>query len=147
MQNFEVAPLKGIGPVLLGMSRDAVRLALGDAFTSFDKVPSSLHQTDAWHRSAFQVFYSGLPPIVEYIELSRGSDFSVSVLGRSAFDTPASELINLIEAVTPSDKSDPEHGLSYIFPELELSLWRPSLADKGFATIGVGRPGYYANAA
>ncbi|WP_449465478.1 hypothetical protein [Stenotrophomonas humi] len=147
METYEATPHKGIGPVLLGMTRDAVHLALGNSFTSFRKAPSSAHPTDAWHKAAFQVFYEGLAPTVEYIELSRDGDFSVNVMGRSVFDTPAAELISLIEAVTASDKSDPERGFSYVFPELDLSLWRPSLADQRFATIGIGRPGYYGIAA
>jgi hypothetical protein len=147
METYEAIPHKGVDPVLLGMTRAAVRLALGDRFTSFHKTQSSAHPTDAWHAGAFQVFYGGAAPTVEYIELSRDADFSVLIMGRSAFDTLAAELVSLIETVTVSAKSDPEHGSSYIFPELDLSLWRPSLADQRFATIGIGRSGYYGIAA
>ena len=45
---------------------------------------------------------------------------------------------------------DPEVGYSYIFPSLELSVWRPPLPNntsdpdgRCFRTIGVGRKGYY----
>jgi hypothetical protein len=66
------------------------------------------------------------------------------------FETEAEELVEFISRSAASDKSDPELGYSYIFPELELSVWRPVIpkSKKGkygryLATIGVGRKGYY----
>ena len=41
---------------------------------SFRKTPHSEHENDAFHQSAFQVFYTGESPTVEYIELSGGGE-------------------------------------------------------------------------
>jgi hypothetical protein len=82
---------------------------------------------------------------------------------------PAEEIISWLTRETPYDDSDSESGYSFIFPQLELSLWRPSRpedvepieedaseADRAyfweeferaryFATVGLGMPGYYSN--
>jgi hypothetical protein len=147
MKSYEVIPLQGVGPVFLGMTRDEVHAALGDQFQTFRKAPTASHSTDAWHDNAFQVFYGGSAPIVEYIELSRSQKFTVSLLGLSVFDTEAPELLSGIQAHATADAANPEQGFSYIFPDLELSVWRPGLQDTRFATIGIGRLGYYSNAA
>ncbi len=41
------------------------------------------------------------------------------------------------------DETDPELGYSYIFPDIELSIWRPNIDDEFFSTIGIGQKGYY----
>ena len=49
------------------------------------------------------------------------------------------------------DPDDPEVGYSYIYPDLDLSVWRSTMPegqedDEGrfFRSVGVGRAGYYA---
>jgi len=147
MKMYEVIPLKSIGPVLLGMPRDVVHSALGSSPDSFRKTQASPYPTDAWHNGSFQVSYSGSEPTVDYVELSQSHDFSVFIADLSVFGTPTIELVKRIEQIAPIDATDPEYGYSFIFPALELSLWRPALEDLLFSTIGVGRLGYYTNAA
>ena len=146
MKNYKVVPLKGVDPILLGMSRDEVHAVLGDQFESFTKVPNAQHPTDAWHENAFQVFYGGALPTVEYIELSSSDSFAVHLFGQSVFDLSAPDLVNCIQTHAAVDSSDPELGFSYIFPTLELSVWRPTQQDLHFATIGIGEAGYYSAA-
>ncbi len=146
MKTYEVIPLKSIGPVLLGMPRNMVHSVLGSSPDSFRKTPASPHPTDTWHNGSFQVSYSGSEPTVDYIELSRSHDFSVFLADSSVFGTPSIELVERIGQLAPVDSIDPEYGYSFIFPALELSLWRPALEDLLFSTIGVGRLGYYTNA-
>lgn len=113
-----------------------------------------MHETDAWREAGFQVYYSGDPPVVEYIELSGRHDHQVLYHGVSVFETDADLLVSHISRDAPFDPDDGELGYSYIFPALQLSLWRPVLPQspddtqgRKFKTIGVGRKGYYSRRA
>jgi len=116
----------------------------------FRKAPGSQHETDAFHGSGFQVFYAGAEPIVEYIGLSRGSSIRALYRGVDLFELPAHEVVTRISFYAPFDPNDDELGYSYIFPVLDLSLWRPTLPEspgdedgRQFSTIGVGTRGYF----
>ena len=151
MKDYNVQPLVGIGPVRLGMSRDEVHYAMHAAPTPFRKDATVAPLTDAFHQSAFQVFYAGDPPIVEYIELSRDADFRALYGGLDVFATPADEIAAFISRHASYNQEGREFPYSYIFHELQLSLWRPvaSKDDESgrfFSTIGIGRKGYYDDA-
>ena len=150
MTTYVIEPLGGVGPVRLGMARDEARRVMPTPAQRFRKTPLSEHETDAFHQKAFQVFYSGPCPAVEFIEVSRCRHLEVRFHDLSVFDTPADELLSLLarfHALT-SDASD---GLcSVIFPDIETSLWRPYVQDcpeeengRYFSTIGIGTRGYY----
>lgn len=150
---YEVIPLKGVGPVLLNMSRDESRAAMGVSPGTFRKSSDDTSLTDAYDESRFQVFFDE-KDTVEYIELSLGGTNSVIYKGISVFEKEADDLIEVISLDAPYDENDPELGYSYVFPMLELSVWRPvipeSQNDEGgryFSTIGIGRKGYYTNSA
>lgn len=122
---------------------------MGAPSTSFLKVPTSPYPTDAWHHNGFQVFYGGIEPRVEFIELSRNCGFEVLCLGRYVFSTPASKLVEQFLAVTPFDPFDKELGCSYVFPALELAVWRPDMEEpqgKYFLTVRIGCVGYFSGA-
>jgi hypothetical protein len=145
MKTVNVLPLVGVDDLRFGMKRTKVHELLGTSFSTFQKTPSALHPTDAWLGGGFQVFYGGPDACVEYIELSRDSGFSAMLFGQSVFATEASQVAALIEKHAPFDKSDPELGYSYVFPDLELSLWRPIAEPpegRFFSTVGVGTKGY-----
>ncbi len=147
MQTFAVQPLVGIGPVLLGSPRDVVLAALGPC-ASYRKSSSCQFPTDVWFGGGLQVFYGGVAPTVEYIELSSHAGVSAILLGHDVFATPASSLVSLVQEHARVDDSDAEQGFSYVFPSLELSLWRPVASEPEghfFSTIGVGTRGYYSN--
>ena len=66
------------------------------------------------------------------------------------FTTVAEQVVQHITQQASFDADDPELGYSYIFPALDLSLWRPDLPEDNpgsqyFATIGIGKAGYYRN--
>lgn len=159
MTSFDVTPLVGIGPVSLGMDRQRVRQVMGGPFSSFGKTQADAPLTDAFLESAFQVFYDGADR-AEFIELSRGGPFAAIYKGVSVFETSAEELVTIVSQDADLDRNRPEQGYSFIFPRLELSLWRQSLpgteddADEEvyeddeepgayFDTVAVGRPGYF----
>ena len=148
MKNYEVIPLQGVFPVALGMTRGQVHSELGRCASSFHKTASSAQPTDAWFNNSFQVFYAA-DETVKYIELSCNKEFSVSCMGVSVFNAQVTSLIERFEQYAAVDTSDPEHGFSFIFPSLELSLWRPEIEGERalyFSTIGIGKLGCYSNA-
>jgi hypothetical protein len=148
MQTFVVQPLVGIGAVQLGSPRDVVLAALGPCAKSYRKSTSSRFPTDVWFDGGLQVFYGGDAPTVEYIELSSHAGVAAILLGHDVFATPASSLVSLVQEHARVDDTDAEQGFSYVFPSLELSLWRPVATEPEghfFSTIGVGTRGYYSN--
>ena len=139
------------------MSRQEARDALDVPVLSFKKGPSSTSPTNAFLENAFQVFYDE-DDCVEFIELSRGGSFTVLYQGTNVFETTAEELLGVVARDTDYDKDRPEQGYSFIFPEVELSLWRQNLLEDEeddmdgeeyekpgtyFDTVGVGASGYY----
>jgi hypothetical protein len=147
---YVVQPLVGVGPVLLGMTRDEVRQVMPEKPRPFQKTPNSKYEVDAFHGSAFQVFYGGEQPVVEYIELSGGLRVRALYGDLDVFATPADEVIARISVDADHDKEDPELPYAYIFPGLQLALWRPRLPEddgdedgRYFATIGIDRNGYF----
>ena len=147
MPTFVVEPHRGVEPVRLGMARADVHRAMPGGRVSFRKTPASAHDTDAWHDNGFQVFYGGLEPSVEFIEVSADRSYVVKYNGLDVFATPADELVKIVAADAPFDEADPELGYSYVFPRLELALWRPTRERPYFATIAVGIAGYFSGGA
>ena len=150
MPDYTVQPFVGVGPVLLGMSRDEVRLAMPEPSKPFMKGQTSRCEVDAFHHNAFQVFYDAETVTAEYIELSRGSVFRALYRGLDIFATPAGEVVAYISRDAAFDETDQEIPYSYIFRDLQLSLWRPTIPESDsdmdgrvFSTIGIGKRGYY----
>jgi hypothetical protein len=152
MPVLRVEPLIGVGPVRLGMRRAESRRAIGRVPHAFRKTPSSPNTTDAYDDMGIHVYFDA-EDAVEYVELFSVPYFVVTYKGVNVFETPAEDLVDLISKDAPFDPADPELGYSYIFPRLELSLWRPTLPKdrddmeaRVFSSIGVGRKGYYSTA-
>lgn len=145
-KEFILDPLNGVGPVRLGMRRDALHAAFGTPTAAFHKTPTSKYPTDVWFGSDFQVFYEGDEPTVAFIELSNGPDLEVVLFGLPVFKTTVPALISEIGRRAEFDEADPELGYSYTFPTLELAFWRPDNDDEAtpyFATVGIGVAGYF----
>jgi hypothetical protein len=150
MKAYFLNPLVGVAPVRLGMTRDEVRHAMPETATPFRKSPSSEHETDAFHQSAFQVFYAAEPPTVEYIELSRCPHLRVRLHDVNIFETPANQLLTILGRLHDYDCEDPLSPCDVVFPDLQMSLWRPSAPDspddedgRYFCSVGIGIHGYY----
>ena len=139
----------GIGSVRLGSSPPDVRAAMGVAPYRFNRRLAG-HATDAWHGSAFQVNYQGYPPTVDFIELANSSEFRVHYKGIDVFATPASDLVARLSAEAPYDLHHRELGYTYVFPTIELSLWRQVMPESDddpigrfFDAVGLGIGGYF----
>ena len=148
MVKIQIIPFLSAVGLDLGIYRDEVHRKIGKPDNVFGKV--EYYQQDL----AFSVHYDQ-EDNVEYIEVSK-PDTAVTILleGIDIFNTPVSELIVLIEGKTLKqfNRTEPEIPYSYIFPELELSFWRPTLPEhdldedgKYFETVGVGVKGYYSS--
>ncbi|MCB0153961.1 MAG: hypothetical protein KDF65_04125 [Anaerolineae bacterium] len=152
MNVYFVEPLKGINPILFGMTREESRSAVGTTpFTFRKNAFASTTDTDAYFDHCFQVFFDKEYQ-VDFIELSTNDSFKVVYKGIDIFNTEAARLIESISKDADYEKRDPELGYSYIFPELELSLWRPvvpenqnDLEGRYFSTVGIGRRGFSAS--
>ena len=151
MQTYLIEPLGGIGPVRLGMTREEVRQAMAVPPRSFLKTPHSAHETDAFHESAFQVFYTGESPTVEYIELSRSGELRAVFGGQNVLEMPADELVAILGQQYAQQNDDDAAPCDVLLPALEMSLWRPYAPEspeeeegRCFATVGIGVAGYHA---
>ena len=147
MTEFEVRPGSGVGPIMLGMTREQARQAMGEEPESFHKGLhlQYAHPVDAWFEAAFQVFYAGSEPTVCFIALSRDRRIRALCWGVDVFATPAEKVVHAFSQHAELDIADPELGCSYQFPALELRLWRPFEPENDddeearyFATIAVG---------
>jgi hypothetical protein len=151
MTIYEVRPLRGVGPVLFGMSREEIRSAMGVPTKAYRKT-GACTLIDAYHRGGFQVFYDEHDR-VEYIELSPLDDsFTPVYKGTEVFKMKMGDLTNLISQDAPFDPEDPELGYTYVFPQLEIGVWRPVVPEddndpevQHFSAIGVGKRGYYSS--
>ena len=94
---FEVKPKIGVGAVQLGANRTQAVECMGIEPESFKKSPASVHPTDAFYSSGFQIFYEGASPIVESIELSRDSGFEILMSGIKVLDLPVPEALEKIQ--------------------------------------------------
>jgi hypothetical protein len=142
---YEVEPLKGIGEIRLGMARADVRKAMPET----PDVSGSRNHVDNYHDGGLQVFYDRNDK-VEFIEMLRGSGLSAVTQGVDVFAHTAKEVLDIITNITEYNQDDLEVGYSYVFADLELSLWRPNIPKsdleedgKYFSTIGIGVQGYY----
>jgi hypothetical protein len=149
----DVVPHTRVGPVELGMSPGEIAKALGIPPDHFNKTTNSQWPTDTFFGNVLQVFYSGRTPIAEYIEVSAGGELSPVVFGLEAFSTPASDVIRHITASHALGESGREAGYTFVFPDIDLSFWRPVMPQddddpegKFFSTIGIGAAGYYQSA-
>lgn len=144
MKRFGAVPHMSLGPVRIGAERSDIHKAMGAPEKSFKKTSASVHPTDAWLRSAFQVFYTPAG-IVEFVEVSGKAGIEVICFSESIFSTAAEQLIERLKKAAAFTSND--GGYTFIGRGLDVALWRPDIEGpegKHFATLGLGRPGYYA---
>lgn len=138
---YEIIPLAGVGPVALGASREAVLSCMCMKPESYKKTPMSEYETDTFYSCGFQIFYAGIKPTVESIELSRGSGFDVMFSGLKILELPVTEVLHKVKEITGIPLQTEDGGYSYEIPKLGLWFWRPVISvEEGeyFETIGVG---------
>lgn len=138
-----IKPLIGVGPLELGMYRSMVQKVFPVAPKAFKKTKWSEHETDAFDDIGFHVYYGGANPVVDFIEMFPEDATTFLLDGLDIFRTVSSDLIAHL-----SDKAEVLEktvGCCYIYPTLELSLWRSHLPASSeidrFSAIGIGSKG------
>jgi hypothetical protein len=145
--SFAIEPHRGLGPVSFGMTREEVAAAMAGVGAGPPK--ARRRQTDCFFRSAFQVSF-GNAGRVDFIEVASSLPAEVLFAGQDVLDTPADDLLALIQQFDRADAELSHPPNEFVFPELILTLWgRDRQYDhKGgrrrpmFAAVGVGGPTY-----
>ena len=126
----EAIPHVGVGPVKLGMTREEVHRVMPGPRESFhkdsnDEYETQMPSTTADSRSSTVV--RGLSWSIS--SCPREASFRVLYRGVDVFATPADQVLAHVSGDAAFDPTDPELGYAYIFPDLDLSLWRPVLPE------------------
>ena len=137
---FVLAPHAGVEPVRLGAAVAEVRAAMQDIGLSHEQGRNG--QRDLFLDAAFQVVYDG-DGRVEYIELSYSDEFTAEFDGVAVLHVAADDAVQTVAARAALDRGHPELGWNFVFPALDLALWRPTREDESFSTVGVGVKGYF----
>ena len=90
---------------------------------------------------------------VEFIELAKSQQFRAIFEGECLHEIPADEAVRHVSKYGQYDRNDPEPGYSYVFLDLQLSLWRGTMptADQApddpdgryFEAVGIAVGGYF----
>lgn len=164
---FDLKPHTGAGNINLGMTKDEIRSILGQPEYSSKKsvmgygdFPIPIPAKDGYFKNELQITFDDNNR-ADFIEFSgKNSEFVKVYLNEvDIFKTPAQLLIQKISDSTNSefDKEDDEIPYSYVFPSIDLAVWRQVIpeqdeqteeipeSDEGkyFWTIGIGIKGYY----
>ncbi|GKU77079.1 hypothetical protein [Paenibacillus sp. L3-i20] len=124
---FIITPNVGVGPIKIGMCKSEV-----DAIV---KLNSKERRTDRMHSPSlfncvFAHFEYDSEDRLSFIALENNytEDGIVCLYnGIDVFRTKADELVAKLDKLSPYDRNNPELGYSYIFNELNICLWRPSV--------------------
>jgi hypothetical protein len=146
MLHFDITPGIGVGPVRLGMTRAEVHRALGAPDARFGEREGFL--------SGFMVNYDSTER-VEFIELANSPRFSAFFEGVCLHHIPAAHAVALVSRFDTFDPTVRDLGYSYIFLNLQMSLWRSRIVNESeevdpedargycFEAVGVAVPGYF----
>jgi hypothetical protein len=118
---------------------------------SYQKMPGT-PVTDTYFGADLQIAYD-LEDRVAYIELNGPGSVDAVFHGRSLLFVPADHVLTWMSRFGEYDPADPELGYCYIYPDLSLSVWRPTVPEgpgdkdgRFFRSVGIGRVGYFARA-
>ncbi|MCD0484800.1 hypothetical protein LO771_20985 [Streptacidiphilus sp. ASG 303] len=149
--DFTLEPPTGIGPLRIGMARDAAATALDSL-----RDPSAVSESDrpgqhVFRPSGLMISIHCTRDALESVELGRPSAPTDRVVFRDldVFALPAREVVRRLRAHTPVE-ADPDDPASFTAPDLLLGLWRPFAADDEpdeeqghfFSSVLLARPGY-----
>lgn len=141
MKRFEIVPRVGVGPITIGMAKAEVHTIFGS--------PEFEWANRAGYLGGFFINFSDIGQ-VEFIELAKSDKFVATFLGQDLHRLEAQGAVDFVSAHAAYDEKDPELGYGYVFPELQMSLWRSAMPDddseidgRYFDTVGIGCDGYY----
>lgn len=127
MHDFPITPHVGIGPILLGASRSAVRAALADIGFPFESSRGSL---DYFANASIQVEF-GSDERADFIGVACDRAYRLSYYGTDVFDTVADRVFALIATRDNSEHQFDPSG--FVFPNQIITLWE---ADEQYDRLG-----------
>ncbi|MCC9641603.1 hypothetical protein LOC71_04905 [Rhodopirellula sp. JC740] len=145
MKAFDILPTVGVGPIRFGMTRADVRQLIGP------------HDGDAdeereWYLEGLAIDFDAAGKVA-FIEIAESENFRALLDGECLHELDADSAVAHVEKLAPYDTSAPEPGYTYVFPTLQLSLWRSVVPDasqdsddpsgRTFEAVGVGPSGYF----
>ncbi|RRJ61770.1 hypothetical protein EHV15_01350 [Paenibacillus oralis] len=109
MDNLNIIPGQSIGDIKLGMTKTQAENAIKSHADLFAKIEYDSNDK------------------IHFIEIGYGEADRYRCLYRDIdlFNTKVTELVEILDQVSPYDRNDSELGYTYNFPEMGLSLWRP----------------------
>jgi len=142
MDKLNIKPHVGVGKIRLGMNKIEVNQLLGEPLSYEEDI-------EYYFNNFLQISYDEKNE-VEFIEIFSSINFDVEYNGIQIFNSTAKEVIEKICEFQKYDENDPELGYSYIFKNIDLSLYRSVVPEndedkegKYFSTIGIGIKGYW----
>lgn len=169
MTDIVITPLKSVriggSEIRLGYTPNEFKSALGE--------PESLHKNSIYYFGNELRIDFGADGKAEFIEFLGGTDGALqpTIYGVPVFKTGADELYALLAEKNGGEIVDSENGYSYAFLNISVGVYRESIPEKveemiaeaeseGFpmseediamewkkaefwATVGIGRAGYY----
>ncbi len=122
MRDFTIVPHHGVGPIRLGMTRSQVHEQFGKPeFVTRDGSREGF-------LGGFMVDFDQ-EDRVEFIELAKSENFRGVFEGKCLHELPADDAVAVVSRFGTYDETVRDLGYSYIFPDLQLSLWRGTIAD------------------
>ncbi len=134
MQEFAIQPLTGVGPVRFGMTVAEVETHLGQGRVVSQKRHLYLEclfvDFDAQGRA-------------EFIEAAESSRVAITLDGQNLHALKADAAVETVSRLAPYDPNDPELGYSFVFPALQVALWRSTVERERFESVAAGKAGYF----
>ena len=138
--SWDVVPLRRIGPIRLGMQRDQVLSLL-------KMKPIIIDLTRYLYGDGVELEYSDEGKVI-FIQLSSIGALRPYYRGKDVFHTAATDLVDFVSQDAAYDRDHWELGYTFVFPDLELCLWRSVIPEseddpegRYFETIGIARKG------
>ncbi|MDX2814465.1 hypothetical protein PV410_18160 [Streptomyces sp. PA03-5A] len=150
--HFDLLPPLGVGPLQIGMPREAANAALDSL-----RDHSALSESDRpgqhiFRPSGLMISMECMQGTLQAIELGRplAQTDRVTFRDLDVFALPAREVIEHMREYATVDP-DPDDPASFLAPDLLLGFWRPFAADDEpeeeqgyyFSSVLLAKPGYY----
>ena len=159
---YELEPLRGVGPISIGMSRVMVEGEFSK-LGSYRPLQQYNGSTEIYlDNPTMSVGLSAGAELVEYVGFSHSQrsaysrelclscreeatlspfcDYQVMFRGLDMFHTVADQLV---AALMVDELAEDEEGTSWVSRRLQLGLWREDPSLPFFQSVLIGRNGYY----
>ncbi|MEU4093666.1 hypothetical protein [Streptomyces sp. NPDC026673] len=150
--DFDLAPPTGVGPLRIGMAREAANAALDSLRDGSAISDADLPGQHIFRPSGLMISIDCTRDALQAIELGRPLTQADRVMFRDldVFALPARVVIERMREYTVID-ADPDDPASFTAPDLLLGFWRPFAADDEpeesqghyFSSVLLAKPGYY----